>query len=230
MNFFYSILFQSPPPLQIFLLGWDEFPLLQGWERKRIWYSFTISKILWSFVRNCHFFTKCFSLPALWTFGSWTDENNLFISLWAYGNFSHWTRVGISLKKVVFICIFTSVLVNPVEVPALLLAVGCCIYKKSPPSILHDVVCLAGGLCERTGFHLQHPQKQHLPPIPSIACEPSLFLISAYKTLCQKDLYFLWFCLYVAFHNTIQSTETSVVWLVNVCLSHMYYTLSYKFD
>ena len=70
-----------------------------------------------------HVFTKSFSLPAIWTFGSWPDENNIFTSLWAYYDFSGGIRVGISLKKVVFICIFTIVLVMLVEVPALSLTV-----------------------------------------------------------------------------------------------------------
>ena len=71
----------------------------RGWERKGIWYPFTISKIILSFRRSFHFFAKCFSLPAIWTFGSWPDESNLFTSLWAYGNFSRGIWVGISLKR-----------------------------------------------------------------------------------------------------------------------------------
>ena len=71
----------------------------KGWERKGICYSFTISKILRSFVRNYHFSTKYFSLPAIWTFGSWPDTSNIFTSLWAYGNFSRGIRVGISFKS-----------------------------------------------------------------------------------------------------------------------------------
>ena len=129
--------FQFPSPLQIFLLDWDKFPLAAAVagveEKKRIWYSFTISKILWSFVRNCHVFTKCFSLPAIWTFRNWPDKNNLFTSLWAYGNFSPGIRVGTSLKKVVFIWIFTIVLVAPIEVPALLLAV---VFVRTFPSTM----------------------------------------------------------------------------------------------
>ena len=120
--------FESPPQLQIFLLEWDEFPLVAAAvgvekERKWIWYPFTISKILWPFVRSCHFFTKCFSLSAIWTFGSWTYKNNLFTSMWAYGNFSQGIRVGLSLKNIVPVCIFRIVLVIPVEVPAVLLDV-----------------------------------------------------------------------------------------------------------
>ena len=122
----------------------------KGWERKGIWYSFTISKILWSFVRNYHFSTKYFSLPAIWTFGSWPDTSNIFTNLWAYGNFSRGIRVGISFKKVIFIYIFTIVLVVPVEVPAFLLAIA--FVTTLPPTMLF---AWRGGLSERAGFHLQ---------------------------------------------------------------------------
>ena len=89
-----------------------------------------------------HVFTKSFSLPAIWTFGSWPDENNTFTSLWAYYDFSRGIRVGISLKKVVFICIFTIVLVILVEIPALSLTVV--FVRTLPPLLPHDVVCVAG--------------------------------------------------------------------------------------
>ena len=89
-----------------------------------------------------HVFTKSFSLPAIWTFGSWPDENNTFTSLWAYYDFSRGIRVGISLKKVVFICIFTIVFVILVEIPALSLTVV--FVRTLPPLLPHDVVCVAG--------------------------------------------------------------------------------------
>ena len=69
--------------------------------------------------------------PNLYT----TDKNNLFTSLWAYGNFPHGIRVAISLKNVVFIWISTKVLVIPVGVSVVLVAV---VFVRTLPH------CLAG--------------------------------------------------------------------------------------
>ena len=178
-----------------------------------------------------HVFTKSFSLPAIWTFGSWPDENNTFTSLWAYYDFSRGIRVGISLKKVVFICIFTIVLVILVEIPALSLTVV--FVRTLPPLLPHDVVCVAGafpkGLVSISCVFKNSTCQQLFRLFVSLHC----FWYLLTKLLVKKiffwsnsDLFFnMGFACMVLF-----ITERPVVWQGNVCLPHRYYTLKfYKF-
>ena len=112
-------------------------------------------------------------------------------------------------------------LVIPIGVPVLSLAVVF-VRTVSPPTHTHTQCCLfGGGPFRKDWFPLAASLKQHLPATMSIVCEPLLFLISAHKTPCQKDIYFLFgvtqtcfshgFYLYGTFHKITQSTETSVV-------------------
>ena len=59
-----------------------------------------------SFVRNSLFFKKCFSFPAIWTFGSWPEQNNLFSSFSPYVNFSGGSNLVSSWKRLLYLHIY----------------------------------------------------------------------------------------------------------------------------
>ena len=117
--------FQSPLPLQIFLLVWDEFLLVTavaGVEKEKefnipsqfLKYSDPLVKVP-TILQSVSVFLLSEHLEV--------DPTRIIflLSLWAYGDCSREIRVGISLRKIVFICIFNIVLVALVGVPVLLL-------------------------------------------------------------------------------------------------------------
>ena len=120
--------------------------------------------------------------------------NNLFTSFRAYGTFSRGIKVGISLKKVVFICIFIVVLV----VLVLLLVV-----KTLSPTML-----FAWWKTFPKGLDSTCSVLKIAPASNSFNCLGAfLFLKFANETLCRKDFYFLF-----GVTQTCLSTWILLVW------------------